>query len=61
MFAHAVYVVFSQGILTTASSNILSNYVPVYDATVYKKLKEKKNATVWNEQHWSSWICQGTW
>lgn len=28
------------GILTTASSNILKNYVPVYDATVYKKLKE---------------------
>ena len=26
------------GILTTASSNILKNYVPVYDATVYKKL-----------------------
>lgn len=30
----------TKGILTTASSNILSNYVPVYDATVYKKLKE---------------------
>lgn len=29
----------TKGILTTASSNILSNYVPVYDATVYKKLK----------------------
>ncbi len=28
------------GILTTASSNILKNYVPVYDATVYKKLKD---------------------
>ncbi len=28
------------GILTTASSNILKDYVPVYDATVYKKLKE---------------------
>lgn len=28
------------GILTTASSNILRDYVPVYDATVYKKLKE---------------------
>ena len=27
------------GILTTASSNILKDYVPVYDATVYKKLK----------------------
>ena len=30
----------TNGILTTASSNILSNYVPVYDATVYRKLKE---------------------
>ena len=29
----------TSGILTTASSNILSDYVPVYDATVYKKLK----------------------
>ena len=30
----------TKGILTTASSNILSNYVPVYDATIYKKLKD---------------------
>ena len=30
----------TKGILTTASSNILKNYVPVYDATIYKKLKE---------------------
>lgn len=30
----------TKGILTTASSNILSNYIPVYDATIYKKLKE---------------------
>ena len=29
----------TKGILTTASSNILKNYVPVYDATIYKKLK----------------------
>ena len=28
------------GILTTASSNILKDYIPLYDATVYKKLKE---------------------
>ena len=28
----------TKGILTTASSNILSNYIPVYDATIYKKL-----------------------
>ena len=28
------------GILTTGSSNILKDYVPVYDATVYRKLKE---------------------
>lgn len=27
-------------ILTTASSNILKDYVPVYDATVYRKLKD---------------------
>lgn len=30
----------TKGILTTASSNILKNYVPLYDSTVYKKLKE---------------------
>ena len=30
----------TNGILTTASSNILKSYVPVYDSTVYKKLKE---------------------
>lgn len=30
----------TKGILTTASSNILRNYIPVYDSTVYKKLKE---------------------
>ena len=29
----------TSGIKTTASSNILKNYIPVYDATVYKKLK----------------------
>lgn len=30
----------TNGIKTTACSNILKNYVPVYDATVYKKLKK---------------------
>ena len=30
----------TKGILTTGSSDILANYVPVYDATIYKKLKE---------------------
>ncbi|MBQ2873099.1 MAG: Asp-tRNA(Asn)/Glu-tRNA(Gln) amidotransferase subunit GatA [Bacilli bacterium] len=30
----------TKGILTTGSSNILANYVPVYDATIYEKLKE---------------------
>lgn len=29
----------TSNILTTASSNILKNYIPVYDATVYQKLK----------------------
>ena len=30
----------TKDVLTTASSNILSNYVPVFDATAVKKLKE---------------------
>lgn len=30
----------TSGILTTASSSILKDYVPVFDATVYRKLKE---------------------
>ena len=30
----------TKGILSTSSSNILKDYVPVYDATVYKKLNE---------------------
>ena len=30
----------TKGILTTSSSNILKDYVSVYDATAYKKLKE---------------------
>lgn len=29
----------TKGILTTASSNILKDYIPLYDATVYRKLK----------------------
>jgi len=30
----------TKGIVTTASSNILKDYIPLYDATVYKKLRE---------------------
>lgn len=30
----------TEGILTTASSNVLNNFIPPYDATVVKKLKE---------------------
>jgi aspartyl-tRNA(Asn)/glutamyl-tRNA(Gln) amidotransferase subunit A len=30
----------TKGILTTGSSNILKDYIPVYDSTVYKKLQE---------------------
>ena len=30
----------TQGIRTTASSKILDNYVPVYDATIVQKLKD---------------------
>ena len=32
----------TRGILTTAASKILSNYIPPYDATVIEKLKEQK-------------------
>lgn len=31
----------TKGILTTGSSNILKDYVPVFDSTVYKKLKDE--------------------
>ena len=30
----------TKGILTTSSSNILKNYVPIYNATVYQKLED---------------------
>lgn len=30
----------TKGIRTTASSRILDNYVPVYDATIVKKMKD---------------------
>ena len=30
----------TSGILTTGSSNIMKDYVPVYDATSYKKLRD---------------------
>jgi aspartyl-tRNA(Asn)/glutamyl-tRNA(Gln) amidotransferase subunit A len=30
----------TKGILTTASSNILKDYIPIYNATVYEKLKQ---------------------
>ena len=30
----------TKGILTTGSSNILKDYIPLYDATVYRKLRE---------------------
>ena len=32
----------TEGIPTTASSNILNGYVPVFDATVIRKLKDSK-------------------
>ncbi|NLD78875.1 MAG: amidase, partial [Mollicutes bacterium] len=32
----------TKGVLSTAASNILKDYVPVYDATVISKLKEKQ-------------------
>ncbi len=30
----------TKGVLTTAGSNILSTYVPIYDATIVEKLRE---------------------
>lgn len=32
----------TKGIETTASSNILNGYIPLYDATVYEKLRQRK-------------------
>ena len=36
----------TKGILTTAASNILDNYVPVFDATIVTKLKEAGATTI---------------
>lgn len=36
----------TKGILTTGSSNMLKNYVPVYDATVVEKLKNRKTILI---------------
>lgn len=36
----------TKGILSTGSSNTLKNYVPVYDATVISKLKDKKTVLI---------------
>ena len=36
----------TKGILTTGSSNTLKNFIPVYDATVVKKLKDKKTVLI---------------
>jgi aspartyl-tRNA(Asn)/glutamyl-tRNA(Gln) amidotransferase subunit A len=42
----------TKGILTTGSSEILKDYVPVFDATVIAKLKEKKAILVWMNLRW---------
>ena len=34
-------VILTEGVLTTAASNILKNYIPPFDATLVRKLKEK--------------------
>ena len=36
----------TKGILTTASSDILKDYIPVYDATVVNKLKQAKSVLI---------------
>ena len=36
----------TKGVLSTGSSNILKNYIPVYDATVIEKLKNKKSVLI---------------
>ena len=43
------------GIRTTASSRILDNYVPVYDATIVKKLREA-GATLYVRQVWMNLV-----
>jgi len=46
--------ILTQGIETTASSNMLRNYVPLYDATVIEKLKAN-GAIILGKQNCDAW------
>ena len=41
----------TKGILTTASSNIIKDYIPLYDATIYKKLKNIQKKLLTKSKH----------
>ena len=47
----------TDGLRTTASSNVLKNFIPSFDATVISKLRSYWGSCPWKNEHG----CMGTW